>query len=204
MDQTGQETEAKFCVRNLKGVEQHLQGFQARLVQPRTLEVNLRFDNARHDLQQTGQVLRLRQDTAARLTYKGDSRSVGGALSRKEIEFTVGDFELARQLVEALGFQVVFHYEKYRTTYELEDTLIMLDELPYGDFVEIEGDVERLRGIAEKLSLDWKAAIPVSYHALFERLSKKRDFGFNDLSFERFRGLGITPDEMEIRFADRG
>ncbi len=204
MDHPGQETEAKFCVRNLKRIQQSLNKLQARLVQPRILEVNLRFDTPEQALQRSNQVLRLRQDSEAHLTYKGDSQWLAGARTRREIEFNVEDFKVAREFLEAVGYQVSFRYEKYRTTYELEEVLIMLDELPYGDFVEIEGDVERLRGIADKLSLAWEAAIPVSYHALFERLSKKRGFDFHDLSFERLKGLEITLDEMEIRLADRG
>ncbi len=202
MDHPGQETEAKFCVRSLKRIEQGLVKLPARLVQPRILEVNLRFDTPEQTLQRSNQVLRLRQDSEVHLAYKGDSQWLEGARTRREIEFKVEDFETAREFLEALGYQVSFRYEKYRTTYELEKVLVMLDELPYGDFVEIEGDLAKLKGIADKLSLDWQAAIPVSYHALFEQLSQKRGFDFNDLSFERFKGFEITPEEMEIHFAD--
>ena len=52
----------------------------------------------------------------------------------------------------------------------------MFDELPYGNFVEIEGKLETLRPIAEELQLVWDKAIPASYHALFERLCKSRGF----------------------------
>ncbi len=69
------------------------------------------------------------------------------------------------------------YYEKYRTTYELDDALIMLDELPYGSFLEIEGEtVEQIRDIAATLHLNWEAAIPSSYTALFESLRRRMGY----------------------------
>ena len=47
---------------------------------------------------------------------------------------------------------------------------VMLDELPYGNFVEIEGEtVESIHGLADQLGLNWDAAIATSYNALFDR-----------------------------------
>jgi adenylate cyclase class 2 len=148
----GQETEAKFYIRDLRKIELRLRELKAQLIQPRTHETNLRFDNANSDLRNTYRVLRLRQDEKARLTFKGPSEeNEGGILSRREIEFVVEDFESARQFLEALGFEAVVFYEKFRTTYEINDIHIMLDELPYGEFVEIEGEnVEAIHNIANR------------------------------------------------------
>ena len=70
-------------------------------------------------------------------------------MSRTEIEFGVDDFAKAKQFLEHLGYQSILVYEKYRTTYELDHAHIMLDELPYGNFIEIEG--EDLTGIGFSL-----------------------------------------------------
>ena len=78
----------------------------------------------------------------------------------------------------------------------------MFDELPYGNFVEIEGELEMLRPIAEELQLDWDKAIPASYHALFERLCKSRGLTFRDLTFENFKEIKVSPDDMMIEYAD--
>ena len=135
----GQETEVKFYVRQIKRVEERLQALGARLIQPRVYEVNLRFDLPDGSLRREEKVLRLRQDAQARLTYKGPSQQTADVLIRPEIEITVDNFEAARNFLEALGYIPVATYEKYRSTYELGELHIMLDELPYGDFVEIEG-----------------------------------------------------------------
>ncbi len=139
MSNKGQETEAKFYLLHLDSAAARLDALQARLVQPRVLETNLRFDLPDGSLTSTGRVLRLRRDTQARLTYKGAGQNKSGVLDRQEIEFIVEDDQKARQFLEALGYRKSMYYEKYRTTYELEEALIMLDELPYGSFLEIEG-----------------------------------------------------------------
>ena len=196
------ETEVKFCVFNLSRIEVSLRELRAHWFAPRTFEVNLQFDTPNGDLKREGRVLRLRKDDLARLTYKDNSQQIKGALSRREIEFVVDDFDSAKQFIEALGYEVAFIYEKHRMTFEFKGTHIMLDELPYGNFVEIEGELEMLRPIAEQLHLDWDKAIPASYHALFERLCNSRGLTFRDLTFENFKGIKVSPEDMIIEYAD--
>jgi adenylate cyclase class 2 len=202
MAEEQRETEVKFCVFNLLQIKVSLRKLKAHLFASRTFEVNLRFDTPNGDLTRAGRVLRLRKDDLARLTYKDNSRQIEGALSRREIEFVVNDFDSAKQFIEALGYEVVFIYEKYRTTFEYKGMHIMLDELPYGNFVEIEGELEMLRPIAEELQLDGDKAIPASYHALFERLCKSRGLTFRDLTLENFKGIKVSPMDMMIEYAD--
>ena len=123
-----QETEVKFFVQNLKPIELRLQELKAQLIQPRVHEINYRFDFPNNELRNNQKVLRLRKDEQAKLTFKGPSEArQGGVMSRKEIEFVVEDFDKAKQLLESLGFTPVVFYEKFRTTYELHETHIMLD-----------------------------------------------------------------------------
>jgi adenylate cyclase class 2 len=219
MSDRGQETEAKFYVLHLDKITARLNELQARLIQPRVLETNLRFDLADGSFHSSGRVLRLRRDTEAKLTYKGASQNKNGALDRQEIEFVVDDFEKARQFLEALGYRQTMFYEKYRTTYLIESNgellenqklasglqscQIMLDELPYGNFVEIEGEtVQQIQIVAAKLSLDWDAAIQTSYAGLFENVKKALELPFQDISFENFEGIKATSHHLGVRAAD--
>ena len=199
----GQEIEAKFYVNNLRNIELRLRELKAQLIQPRIHETNLRFDNVNGDLRSNYRVLRLRQDQRAHLTFKGPGEEIEGVLSRREIEFMVEDFESARQFLEALGFRVIVFYEKFRTTYQLEDTHIMLDELPYGNFVEIEGEsVDAVRPIADLLGLQWDALIKVGYQALFERITGKYSLEPSQLSFAALEKVRITAEDLSVQPAD--
>ena len=199
-----QETEAKFFVLDLDGIRMRLQILEAHLIQPRVLETNIRFDLPDSGLRSKGQVLRLRQDTEAKFTFKSGSTNLQGVLSRKEIEFVVDDFEKAKLFLEALGYQRLFYYEKYRTTYEFNECHIMLDELPYGNFVEIEGEnVEVIREVADRLNIKWDKAIPTSYHILFDQLwAKHPELDPSDLSFSALNGKNITVEDIFIRAGD--
>jgi len=199
-----QETEAKFFILDLDKVRTRLQRLEARLIQPRVLEANIRFDLPGGDLLSEGRVLRLRQDTEAKLTYKSGSINQQGVLTRSEIEFIVEDFEKAKLFLEELGYQKLFYYEKYRTTYEFGNCNIMLDELPYGNFVEIEGEsVEAIRTVADNLNLIWDTAIPTSYHVLFDRLhAKYPELDPKELSFTALNGLNISVQGLSIQAGD--
>ena len=207
MSDKQQEIEAKFYVRDLDGIITRLHELEAHLIQRRVLETNLRFDLPDGSLRSEGRVLRLRRDTEARFTYKGPSTNERGVLSRTEIEFTVDDFEKAKEFMEALGYQKLLYYDKYRTTYELQTSEgsvhVMLDELPYGNFVEIEGkSSETIRVTADQLNLNWDTAIGTSYTALFERARKTLRLVFRDLSFENFAGMEVNASDLGVRAAD--
>jgi adenylate cyclase class 2 len=198
-----QEIEAKFHVKDLVRMETRLRELGAELIQPRVHETNLRFDNAARDMRRAKQVLRLRQDDHARMTFKGPAQKREGVMSRTEIEFIVENFESARAFIEALGYEVTVFYEKYRTTYELDGTHIMLDELPYGDFVEIEGpDIGSIRAVADRLELKWSAAIETSYQALFERVAEKLKLDKSQLAFDAFKRGKPTVGQLEVTPAD--
>lgn len=197
------ETEAKFYVSDLKRLEAGLLELGATLIQLRVFETNLRFDLPDESLRAGSRVLRLRRANDVHLTYKGKSEDIEGVLSRQEIEFTVGNFESARQFLEALGFIQFAIYEKYRTTYELHNNHIMLDELPYGNFIEIEGDgVDDIRTTASRLGLNWEAAVRASYLMLFERLCKKRSLDPAKLTFAALGDFKPSPELLNVRPAD--
>lgn len=197
------EIEAKFCLRDLPALEQRLQAAGAQLSAPRVFESNLRFDLPDGSLSAAGQVLRLRQDTHATLTFKGPPEKGADVAVRQEIETQVSDFAAAQRIFEALGYSVWFIYEKYRTTYRLDGMEIVLDELPLGTFCEIEaaqaGDIQAAAG---RLGLDWKARIQTSYLGLFREYIQQTGFSERDLSFAAFKGVRVFPDQLSVHFAD--
>ncbi len=203
MPDSNTEIEAKFYVRHLGQIEQRVVDLDAVCIQERLLETNLRFDTPEQALTQAIRVLRLRRDSASRMTYKGPGVMVGGVRLRQEIEFEVSDFENAKALLEALGFQVYMIYEKYRAIYELDGSHITFDQLPFGDFVEIEApDPAAIRFVAQKLKLNWDARVNFSYAELFTRVQTRLEGQVANLTFADFADFQITPEQLAVQIAD--
>lgn len=198
------EIEVKFYVLSLQEIEQKILELGGTLLQERCFESNLRFDTADGRLRNQRHVLRLRKDKDNILTFKG-AAEVGKPVSiRQEIEVLVDNFDTARTLLEGLGFEVVMAYEKYRTTYSLLDTLVVLDELPYGNFIEIEGpDGKSIQKVARNLNLNWKVRVMTSYTYLYEMLRKERpELEGKYLTFAELKGMRFMPDELGVSPAD--
>ena len=197
------ELEVKFFIQNLEAMEKLLITKSAMLVQARTHEYNLRFDNPEGTMSEAMSLLRLRKDSRNRLTFKGPSTTLGGVLARREIEFDVSDFDLARKFIEALGFTSKFIYEKYRTTYDISDHKITLDEMPYGNFLEIEGpEAGSIRETADLLNLDWEQKLPESYISIFQRIKDLDNLKIKDLTFDNFQDIEIKISRVGIKAAD--
>jgi len=204
MSDKDRELEVKFYLSRRKVLEERIIAQGGQLKEPRVHEINLRFDTPDQSLLNTGRLLRLRLDSRARVTYKGMGSIEGGARLRQELEFTVSNFDTARALLEALGYEVYMMYEKYRTSYKVGNLEVVLDEMPYGDFAEIEGpDGQSIQTAAQQLDINWDARIMESYTVLFEVARAKMGFDFRDLSFENFKGLTVTPEVLGVLVADQ-
>ena len=203
MNTSNQEIEVKFLISNLPALLEKIQSLGALTLRPRMLEVNLRFDTHDMKLSERAQVLRLRQDDQAILTFKSPGEIVNGVISRTELEVVVSDFQTTRAILEALGFQVFMTYEKYRQNFKLNELVASVDEMPYGNFIELEGSSpEHVRATADLLGLDWNQRINLSYTALLGLYNQNTGNTFRDLSFETFSGLRVLPEQLGLAYAD--
>jgi adenylate cyclase class 2 len=203
MNRNQLEMEVKFYLNDLPGFEHRLRSIGASLIQPRTFETNLRFDTPDLSLTKDHRVLRLRHDENNYLTYKGPTQ-LGKAVSvRQEIEIKIDDFDSTKALLEALGYKESVRYEKWRTKYRLENLTLDLDEMPFGNFVEIEGDdAKRIEQMALSLALTWSLHLNESYMMLFERVKKNRNLEIHNLVFDDFKGIKIKPEDLNVKPAD--
>jgi adenylate cyclase class 2 len=145
-----------------------------------------------------GKLLRLRQDTAARLTYKGEPQTAvdSEARVREELEIEVGDFETTLALLQRVGFEPKQVYEKYRETFRFGLVEVVLDEMPFGDFVELEGDEAAIQAAAAALDLDWNRRILANYLAIMASLQERFGLDFDDVTFDNFAGLDISVRDL--------
>jgi adenylate cyclase class 2 len=99
-------------------------------------------------------VLRLRRiGKRGVLTYKQRFPSNSDIKHQREDETRVDDPDAMESILEALGFLPALVYEKRRETWVLGKTEIVIDELPFGLFMEIEGTEQDILDLESKLAI---------------------------------------------------
>ena len=195
-----EEIEMKFLIEDLSATRQRLMALGATLKTPRTYEDNWLFDTPEEQLTSQGRLLRLRRDQRNLITYKEspahrdpDFKVLG------EYEIEVSDFAQARTILEKLGFAPTLRYEKYRETFTYQGAEIVLDEVPFGTFMEIEAPREVIRSLVTALGLDFAARLVSGYGKIFEAVRRTYDLAVTDMTFEAFRSLAIDLRACHLR-----
>lgn len=129
----------------------------------RLVEIGATFDkevfevNYQHrggEMDERGATLRLRKiGDFTVLTYKEKVSSNNGAKRKIEYETSVSDVEAAEKIIERLGYRLTAVYEKRRKYWRYANAEIVLDELPFGLFMEIEGTADAIAKTEKSLGL---------------------------------------------------
>jgi adenylate cyclase class 2 len=121
-------------------------------------------------------VLRLRRvGRNATLTYKKRIPSSSAIKQQREEETEIADPEAMAAILEALGFTAALVYEKRRQTWRLGKAEIVIDVLPFGLFMEIEGRINEIKAVERKLGLKGLRAEHATYPQLTEKHGKLYD-----------------------------
>ncbi len=121
------------------------------------------------------QVLRLRRvGGRAILTYKERGTSESAIRRHREDETVVEDAEALAAILDALGYKPALVYEKRRATWKLKGAEIVVDELPFGLFVEIEGEENIIIEAEQSLGLAKAEAEMATYPELTGRHGQKQ------------------------------
>jgi len=164
------EQEAKFRLSSADEGVSKLAALGADVEKPRHYEANILYDFPDERISKRDEALRLRRaDDEAWLTWKGPQHGSGRIKRRRELETRVDDGDAVEGILDALGAEECFRYEKYRACYRLRGALVTLDETPIGVFLEIEAQPELIAELASELGLTMADAINLSYPRLYER-----------------------------------
>ncbi len=168
------EIETKFAVSSFDSVRRALERAGGERLS-RLFEENVVLDTPDGALRRRGVLLRLRRDGAGKVTLKlpAEAPRAGGLKARREMESEVADMAAMEAIFAVLGFGASMRYEKVRETWRLEDSLVCLDELPFGLFLEIEGTAEAIPRLAARLGLSMDQAMDLTYHDLHQAHCRK-------------------------------
>ena len=171
------EIEAKLKVDSFKSIEKRLKSLGAEFLRER-LHTDAYFDDGKSSLRKSDSALRLRHQLIGKkdqivITFKGPRRK-GRFKQRQEIQFEVGDAELAEMFLAAIGYKRTLVYQKKRRVWHYRDCEIALDELPLlGKFVEIEGPgARKIAEVQKKLGLGDLPHIYDSYAVLMRKMMR--------------------------------
>jgi adenylate cyclase class 2 len=165
------ETEIKLRVDHHDEAESRLLGLGFAISKERVFERNLVFDTPEQTLRKSGTLLRLRDaGPHVTLTYKGVGEP-GKHKVREEREVRLENFDEMKVILERLGYQVTFRYDKHRTEYTRagSEGTATIDETPVGTFMELEGAPEWIDSTAARLGFHESDYITESYAALYSR-----------------------------------
>jgi adenylate cyclase, class 2 len=99
-------------------------------------------------------VLRLRKtDQKTTLTYKKSLASNGDVKHKIEHETEVSDVDAMEEIIRTLGYRLSIVYEKRRRTWHVNHVEIVLDELPFGLYMEIEGTPQSIARAEKSLGI---------------------------------------------------
>ncbi len=164
------ETEVKIrLVTDASQFADHLQSLGYTVSAPKIFESNTLYDTADGSLRSQGLLLRLRKvGERGIITWKGKSIT-GPYKSRPEIETTVGSVETLAHILNQLGLQADFRYEKYRTEFQKTGSagVITVDQTPIGWFIELEGPGPWIDSTAAQLGFSSADYILESYGKLY-------------------------------------
>lgn len=153
------EFEARFLNIDTDAVRDKLVAQGGACVMPRTLMRRIVFKNK--DIAERGGWLRLRDEgRRITMTYKQATGDVSAIDTTLEAEIQVNDFQAAKALLEAMGFEALRHQENYREEWRLGEVTLDIDTWPgLSTYVEIEGPGEdAVRATAEALGFDFALA----------------------------------------------
>jgi adenylate cyclase class 2 len=184
------EVEIKLAVPDLGAAVERVERAGARPIHPRQFQDDEVFDFPDRRLAAAGTVLRLRREgERALLTLKEEVGDQGNYKVRREFETAVAEGDAARRLLLGLGLTTSYRYQKYRRTFALGSLLILADELPIGDYLELEGPPEEIDRLAAALGYSKESYITESYRTLHHDLARRRgeDDKPTEMLFEKNR-----------------
>lgn len=125
-------------------------------------------------LKRESSVLRLRRvGDRALLTYKERLPESAAIKQYIEEETAVGDADAMAVILETLGFTAALVYEKRRQTWVYGQTEIVIDELAFGLFMEIEGESAQIHAVEQALGIESLVAEHATYPQLTSELGQR-------------------------------
>lgn len=136
-------------------------------------------------LEEKNAVLRLRKiGDSVHLTYKERIKNESSIKHQIEYETLISDSDEMENIILALGYKLVLIYEKHRKAWNIGGCEVVLDELPFGQFMEIEGAIDDIIKVEKMLGAKDLEPEPRGYPRLTAKHGSEKN-GVVEARFQR-------------------
>ena len=120
----------------------------------------------------------------AEFSYK-KPKTREGIKIEEEYESQIGDFSEVEKILENIGFSKISSYERIRDTFMQGGVKITIDSFPFGDYIEFEGEIEKIKKLANDFGFNMNNNITKSCDDIYADIciSKNKEVG-NHIFFE--------------------
>jgi predicted adenylyl cyclase CyaB len=126
-------------------------------------------------LERPGCALRLRRvNGRAKLTFKQRRPGKSAIKYQDENEVAVADADAMAAILAALNLRPGLIYEKRRTRWQVGKAQVVIDELPFGLFMEIEASVKEIKRVEKLIGAEQLPAVMETYPSLTRQLGENK------------------------------
>ncbi|MEO5858019.1 MAG: class IV adenylate cyclase [Pyrinomonadaceae bacterium] len=138
----------------------------------REFEENTIYSN--DHLRSTGSIVRIRKtDSRSILTFKRRIENQFDVKQQIEHETEINNAEAMTEIITELGLKPVLVYEKYRDTWKFRSVELVIDKLPFGSYMEIEGSITAIEEAEILLGIEDLETEHETYPRLTARLGER-------------------------------
>lgn len=177
------EKKYRLTLKDRRAIEKHLRALGSK---PKPLEHEentiYRGGTLGFDLR----ALRLRRvNGEAILTLKERIPTDSPIKHQNENETRVNNADATDAILRGIGFEPALVYEKRRTRWDVGRAKVVIDELPYGLFMEIEASEKEIKRVEKLIDAEKLPAVTETYPAMTAQLGKKNRKGIIEARFRR-------------------
>jgi len=157
---------------------------QRRAIEQRMRELSLVPGELEHEentiyrggmLERPGCALRLRRvNGRAKLTFKERRPGKSAIKYQDENEVAVADADAMAAILGSLNLRPGLVYEKRRTRWQVGKAKVVIDELPFGLFMEIEASVKEIKRVEKLIGAESLPPVMETYPSLTRQLGEHK------------------------------
>lgn len=148
------------------------------------MERTVRYDNENLKYSSNDLFIRTKSGIKNVVTLKEiPDNEVSTSFERITTEIEVDDINKMGYILEKIGLTKKFIMEKYRLFFRYGNIDILIDELPFGIYLEIKGDDKEIDKITKLLNIENENLIKATYWDIYDKIKKNKKN--DDIVFEK-------------------